>query len=417
MIAIRCGPSKTLPPNRQKVTALAHSTPTSPGQQDLWRSLRQLLERLSAGALNDLLVSSTHAPYLTRHRISALIARIRLVALGFSGFTLLWIPLDAMTLPDGQWQALAVARLVSVAIFLALAFATEREHSLRQALAMLAGLLAMPLLLYGMAQWLLGSASVTGLAAINVRLYQALPFIVLAGLCIFPLVLVEGLLFALAVLGTVAFVQVSTQGFNGVELLSTLWVLALALGVYLLACATQLHYMMALLHRASYDPLTGAMTRRSGVEVIELQFRLAVDQDAPLAIAFLDLDKFKSINDDHGHEAGDAALRSAAQSLHELLRQADVVIRWGGEEFVVVLTNTDANGLRIVMQRILNDWLGTRPDGRPLTASIGVAERKTDGAGDWTQLVALADERMYRAKESGRARCVLDSDTMMLPAS
>jgi len=390
---------------------------THPSHGGLITNLRQLLTRFQAGELLDLLSSRAHAPYLTRHRTISMIARTRLVALAFSGFTLLWIALDAATLPMAQWQALAVARIVSVVVFLALALIADKDRSLPQALALLATLLAAPLALYVMAAFLFQGAAMSGPAEINMRLYEALPFIVLAGLCIFPLVMLEGLLFALPVLGVVVLVQINSAGLNLVELFSTVWILGLALGVYLLACATQLHYMMALLHRASYDPLTGALTRRSGVEVIDLQFRLASEQNTALAVAFIDLDHFKTINDVYGHDAGDHALRDAAAALHRLLRKADTIVRWGGEEFVIVLANTDAPGVRIVMQRMLQEWLGKRPDGEPLTASIGIAERTTDGIDDWAELVKLADERMYQAKQSGRARCVFSAGEVMLPAA
>jgi len=173
--------------------------------------------------------------------------------------------------------------------------------------------------------------------------------------------------------------------------------------------------MMALLRQASHDPLTGALTRRSGVEVLDLYFRLACDQDAPLSVLFVDADNFKTINDSFGHDAGDQALKDIAARLHTLVRQADMVIRWGGEEFVVILTNTPTMGAGIVVDRISDGWLGRHPDGNPLTASMGLAERKTDGVTDWPQLIALADERMYVAKKSGKARCV-GRDGILSPA-
>ena len=387
------------------------------GSHGLIAHLRQLVARFETGELLDLLSARAHTPYLARHRVVSLVTRVRLVALAFSGLTLLWIALDAATLPAGQWQMIAIVRVLSVGLFLWLALASERDRTLGQALARLAALMAAPLLLYGITQFLLRDSDLSGLAAINAKLYAALPFIVLAGLSIFPLVMIEGVLLALPVLGAVVLVQALASGFDGIELLSTLWILVLSLGVYLLACATQLHYMMALLHRASYDPLTRALTRRSGAEVLDLQFRLAAENNHPLAIAFLDLDKFKAINDEHGHEAGDAALRDAAATLQHLLRKADVIVRWGGEEFVIVLLNTDMAGVRILIQRVLDEWLGLRPDGTPLTASIGVAERQADAVGDWVELVKLADERMYVAKQSGRARGVLGADVVMLPST
>ena len=397
------------------ISAMITPVTSMNGLRNLVDSLRKLVTRFEAGELLDLLSARTHAPYLTRHRVTALVARVRLAAFGFAWPTLLWIGLDAATLPSGQWHAIAAVRMLSVGLFLWLALLTEKERTPRQALGMLAALLAVPMMIYVFTQLLPLAPNPVGLATINAALYEALPFIVLAGLSIFPLVLVEGLLFALMIIGSVAAVQLVSADFDSTRLVSTLWVLGLALGVYLLACATQLHYMMALLHRASYDPLTQALTRRSGIEIIDLQFRIAVEQDASLAIAFLDIDNFKSINDAYGHEAGDQVLRDAAEAIHRLVRKADAVIRWGGEEFVILLGSADGEGVRTAMQRILDEWLGPRPDGAFLTASIGVAERKADAADDWAELVKLADERMYLAKQTGRARCILGPDEVLLP--
>ena len=101
-------------------------------------------------------------------------------------------------------------------------------------------------------------------------------------------------------------------------------------------------------------------------------------------------------------------------SLHRYLRRSDMVVRWGGEEFVLVLTGTDADGARLILQRLLRDWLGMRPDHTPLTASIGLAARITDDIHDWPQLLEMADRRMYLAKRQGRARAVMCGDEVML---
>ena len=95
--------------------------------------------------------------------------------------------------------------------------------------------------------------------------------------------------------------------------------------------------------------------------------------------------------------------------LQKHLRQADVVVRWGGEEFVVLLTNTSMQAALDVVNRMMLDGFGTRPEGTALTASMGLAERLTDGGTDWMHLVTLADQRMYLAKHRGRAQCVSQS--------
>ncbi len=83
-----------------------------------------------------------------------------------------------------------------------------------------------------------------------------------------------------------------------------------------------------------------------------------------------------------------------------------MAIRWGGEEFVVLMPNTTAAGALVALERLGASGLGARPDGSAQTASIGLAERRVDAAGDGQQLVDMADTRMYAAKESGRNRMI-----------
>jgi diguanylate cyclase (GGDEF)-like protein len=133
-----------------------------------------------------------------------------------------------------------------------------------------------------------------------------------------------------------------------------------------------------------------------------------------MAVAFFDLDKFKSINDTFGHEEGDKALKTLADKLREGLRRGDILVRWGGEEFVAILTDTNPEGAKIMLERLRVAGFGVRPDGAPLTASIGVAERTADNVSDWPQLIELADQRMYEAKRTGRDRAVLPGGDVMV---
>lgn len=157
------------------------------------------------------------------------------------------------------------------------------------------------------------------------------------------------------------------------------------------------------------DPLTGITNRREFFDALERELARADRRRAPLAVAILDLDHFKAVNDRHGHHAGDAVLVAAAGTLAGELRRNDVLARWGGEEFVLLLPDTDADGARVVAERCRAKLQAGPVDfeGKAIevTASFGVAARQTGAAaasGD--ALVRAADEALYRAKREGRNR-------------
>ena len=157
--------------------------------------------------------------------------------------------------------------------------------------------------------------------------------------------------------------------------------------------------------RAQIDPLTGVLNRRSLVERLDAACQRAQARGLPIALLFIDLDHFKLINDSFGHPAGDACLRAIIPPIHAELRQSDVIGRYGGEEFVVILSSADASAAIPIAQRILERVAEVRVDGFgspiKLTCSIGIAT--SDTLGVWGEhLIAHADAAVYVAKRSGR---------------
>ena len=118
----------------------------------------------------------------------------------------------------------------------------------------------------------------------------------------------------------------------------------------------------------------------------------------------LDLDNFKRINDEYGHLAGDKILVRLCSYIRTLIRKIDQIYRWGGEEFLIIMPRTTLTQAQEALQRIQAQGFGLRPDGKPLTASMGVVERIEDGIETELQLLTVADQRMYAAKEAGRNR-------------
>jgi diguanylate cyclase (GGDEF)-like protein len=159
--------------------------------------------------------------------------------------------------------------------------------------------------------------------------------------------------------------------------------------------------------RAQTDSLTGVLNRRSLIERLDAACLRARARGLPISLLFIDLDHFKEINDSFGHQAGDACLAAIIPAIHAELRQSDVIGRYGGEEFVVILSSADAAAAHPIAQRILERVAAVRVEGfgEPisLTCSIGVAT--SDTLGVWGEhLIARADAAVYVAKRSGRNR-------------
>jgi diguanylate cyclase (GGDEF)-like protein len=157
--------------------------------------------------------------------------------------------------------------------------------------------------------------------------------------------------------------------------------------------------------RAQTDPLTGVLNRRSLIERLDAACMRAKARGLAVSVLFIDLDHFKQINDSYGHAAGDACLAAIIAPIHAELRQSDVIGRYGGEEFVVILSGADAAAAHPIAERICKRVAEARVEGFGtsihLTCSIGVAA--SDTLGVWGQhLIAHADSAQYAAKRSGR---------------
>lgn len=158
------------------------------------------------------------------------------------------------------------------------------------------------------------------------------------------------------------------------------------------------------LRMAYMDPLTQANNRASFDDLIHKEISLAKRYGKNLSIVFLDIDHFKTINDTHGHECGDVALASVAKWIKQSLRNSDILFRYGGEEFVILLRETGLEGAQIVAERmraaIASHTLSYDMTNLNITASLGVSALRSEDTAE--TMVKRADEAMYRAKKNGR---------------
>ncbi len=379
----------------------------------VWQQLSKLLSgELQQSELVWLASPHPHMSLLTRRRAIMIVNRVRLFALMFAILTPLWSVIDLVVFPFPLWFGLALMRLTTSVAFAILVLYYRPRGELLDAYRAMAFLFAIPTLFYVASFTLLSHYQLTGISAAIGAGYAFLPFVLLAGLAVFPLTLLENAVLASPILLAQAFAgSLNWSSLDWPSFAGAFWLLFLITGVSTLAGLSQLTFMIALVRQAIRDPLTGVFSRRSAEEVLELQFTIALRGNTALSLAFIDLDHFKGINDQFGHEAGDKALLDMTALIGSNLRQGDMLARWGGEEFLLIMPNTDAVQAHAALQRLRSLGFGLRPDNTPLTASIGLAERTADQLADWKALVELADQRMYLAKQSGRNKVVGPHDT------
>ncbi|NMM36680.1 MAG: GGDEF domain-containing protein [Glaciimonas sp.] len=374
----------------------------------VWQRMTGLMPgELQQAELGWLASPHQHLSLLARRRATMIVNRVRLFAFLFAVLTPLWSIVDLVVFPFPLWLNLALMRLLACAAFASLLLYYRPNGELFDAYRAMVLLFVIPTAFYVASYTLLGHYQLTGISAAIGAGYAFLPFVLLAGLAIFPLTLLENLAIASPILiaqgfaGSLRWTTLDWPSFAG-----AFWLLMLITGVSTLAGMSQLAFMIALVRQAIRDPLTGVFSRSSGEEVLELQYTIASRSNAALSVAFIDLDYFKNINDSFGHEAGDKALLDMTDIVSSNLRRGDMLARWGGEEFLLIMPNTDLMQAEAALLRLRNIGFGMRPDSTPLTASIGIAERSADLTTDWKALIDLADQRMYLAKQNGRNQVV-----------
>jgi diguanylate cyclase (GGDEF)-like protein len=162
---------------------------------------------------------------------------------------------------------------------------------------------------------------------------------------------------------------------------------------------------------AAVDPLTDAYNRRFGLARLQEEYSRAVRSEAPLGVLMLDLDHFKEVNDVYGHLVGDRVLRAVARACRRVIREGDVLVRFGGEEFLVLLPGAGAEDVAQIGERVRRAVAETsvaEGDQRiAVTVSLGGTTYRDSGASSPEQLVAQADAALYEAKAAGRDRLLV----------
>ncbi len=204
---------------------------------------------------------------------------------------------------------------------------------------------------------------------------------------------------------TTSFVQDPFQALAFLNAMVFGFCLTMALAVMLFR-----EKQLELMGLAQQDPLTGMKNRLSLDQVAERERLRALETGTPLTLLLMDIDHFKQINDEFGHQAGDKTLRAVSDVIEQVVRASDHAFRFGGEEFLIVLPGADAGQAEQVAGRLRAglSQLSLEFDGRLLdvTASFGVVEWPVDEQ-SWDQCLKRADEALYEAKHAGRDQVIV----------
>ena len=161
---------------------------------------------------------------------------------------------------------------------------------------------------------------------------------------------------------------------------------------------------------ATHDDLTGLLNRRAMLDRMQLEQRRSLRSGSPLLIAQLDIDHFKAVNDTHGHAAGDLVLQSFADTVRRNVRDTDVLARWGGEEFVLLLCDTPAADAVTLMERLRQAVQAMQvpvpQSGGPITVTVSIGLARHTPADPLAGTLERADQALYAAKAGGRNRVV-----------
>ncbi|MCL2021049.1 MAG: GGDEF domain-containing protein [Betaproteobacteria bacterium] len=379
------------------------NTNAKPALHGWQRIFNSFFNELQASDYTYLLSSLQHPHLLAIKRTGIIVSRVRLVAILFAIMTPLWSVIDFFVFSAHIWVPMTLLRAITGFAFLALFLYYKPRKKPAHAYRALFFLLLIPSVFYPISQYLLIHADLSEhLAQLVLVGYTFLPFVLIASLAIFPITLKENLALSSLIMSAQLLGIILSNDNQLANIIGIIWLLALLGCIATMAGISQLALMAALVRQTIRDTITGCFTRSSGEELLSLQFAIAQRSKTALSLAFIDLDNFKAVNDQFGHEAGDIVLRHAATAIMNELRDSDLLARWGGEEFLLIMPNTSISQAKTAMERLRRLGLCKRPDGTVMTASVGISEVWRDAVSDTGQLVDLADQRMYLAKESGR---------------
>jgi len=374
----------------------ANSGPTAlaPAPDSVWTKLA------------DILSTRNHSSHYSSSRAEQIGARLRILSAVLAVLLVAWIPVDYFVVPADVFWKLAASRGLAAVLLVGLSTMDPRIHKLKEAYLRLGGLILILVVFYAAARLAVDDLVTAGV----LTGYTFIPFILVTLQAIFPLVILEAMMFSAPVLIMGVGIEILTRQHLDLSLLGDIWLLGSLIFLAWWIQAAQLNTLLRLYRQATRDPLTGLFNRRVLMERMHDEVRRAERYRHPMAVLIMDLDRFKRVNDRHGHLAGDAVLEVFADTAQGVLRNTDLMGRYGGEEFLAILPETNIKLASEAAERIraaCHDAEACSPEGEriPFTTSVGVAEWAP--AEDVAALLGRVDDALFAAKAAGRDQVYL----------
>tara|TARA_R110001583_G_scaffold116010_2_gene266635 strand:+ start:305 stop:1555 length:1251 start_codon:yes stop_codon:yes gene_type:complete len=354
----------------------------------------------------DILRARTHSKHFRQTRALYISNRVRSLSLILALLIPAWIAVDALYLPSSDLWTIAILRLLTGAACLGLAFWSKGSHDLKTSRYKLALLVLIPSLFHTATQVYLVSTSHDTIPAG----YHFFPFLIISLGSIFPLTIFEGGFIASFITGLYILTELAVGDLFALDSLNDIWLLALLAMIAGCAALTQLNMMMRLYRQAHRDPLTGLANRRSIMDFLRREVEYSRSIGAPLSVILLDLDKFKRINDSYGHAVGDQVLCGFADMLIAQSRPQDLVGRFGGEEFLLILSATSGEVAKQIAERLRlecqHQQIGLDQNIiLDYTTSAGVTSLQPGESIE--EMMKRVDDALYNAKGGGRNQIIV----------
>ncbi|MCH7880083.1 MAG: GGDEF domain-containing protein [Proteobacteria bacterium] len=351
--------------------------------------------------LSDILGTSHHTEDFKATRSEYVVIRLRVMLIIFTLAVPAWIVIDLNSLERGHLIPMIVARMIMTGTLLMILMQSMKKLThLRVSVLLVLTMLASTIF-YSAAMIILHS----GIPEKPLAGYEAMPFMAIAFMGLFPATLI----YSLSVMGMIILSYVGLEFWLGslftIETINTLWILFMIAGVALIIETGQLLMLLKLYRESTRDPLTGLINRRVLMKQFSAEIDLQEESGRGFSIFMFDLDRFKRVNDAHGHLMGDIVLKKAAELMQEGLRSTDVLARFGGEEFIAILPGQSGTESIPVADRIREEFQNTvvvTDDGAEIRLSTSIGVTEYEPGEKIEDALNRVDDSLYRAKEMGR---------------